>query len=368
MKSRFLSIFLLFVTTLYFGQSSSLDVNYDARAIAMGESFVANTNGLVTADNNPATLIGQNGISVFYNRRNLNWSDYFDNSFFYSFGVSAKTAIGNFALLYKRFDLAETKITYVEERALNVATVKPYYYTAIISYANNICDNFTIGINLKTHGFITNLISSTYPETESNNPIIADLGVLYNINGFINQTDLRDKLNLGASLTNYGTNYKTSGSNFSGVGGQESRIVKLPRLLKLGFAYELNVLSNSQSNLFRFVFTGEYNNLLNDFYYYSDSQRDYWGFGMESSFMDILSLRLGGVANPFSSIYGEKGILNMRYGFGINLPFELLGCKYPLSISFDYAVIPINHINYLNNQRRNLDAFNISICYNNPLF
>jgi len=349
----------LLFTSIHFCQISSLTENYDARAIAMGESFVANPNGLFSPDNNPATLIGQKGLSFFYNRRNINWSSGLDDFVFYSFGTAFKTSVGNFAFVYKRYDLGELWVTSPESPDA-IATMKANYYTAILSYANNITDNLTVGINVKTHGFSADVTKGEYTINEGNTPIIFDAGLLYQINGFINQTEAKDNINFGASLTNYGTDYKPDNFGYAGVGQVVSNIVKVPRLLKLGFAYELNVKNSSQTELFNFICTAEYDCLLNS--YRSDSQKDFWGVGMEATFLNILSLRMGGVANPYTSIYGNKGVLSIRYGFGINFPLELIGVKPPVSIAFDYAVIPLNEIDYfLDLKKKNLDAFNISV-------
>jgi len=352
-------IFILYLNSLHFCQISSLTENYDARAIAMGESFVANPNGLFSPDNNPATLIGQKGVSLFHNRRNINWFNELDDFVFYSFGAAFKTSFGNFAFTYKRYDLGESVIrtTY---NPVGVATMKANYYTAVLSYANNITENLSAGMNVKIHGFSADIVKGDYTINEGNTPVIFDFGLLYRMNGFINQPYAKDDVHFGASVTNYGTDYKPDNFGYAGVGRVVSNVVKIPRLLKLGFAYKLDVKSNNETELFNFLFTGEYNYLLNS--YRQDSEKDFWGVGMQTSFFNILFLRMGGVANPYTSIYGNKGVLSIRYGFGINFPFELIGFKYPVSLAFDYAVIPLSEVDYFfNKQKKNLDAFNISV-------
>jgi len=357
MKSLFFTCLLF--TSVHFCQISSLTENYDARAIAMGESFVANPNGLFSPDNNPATLIGQKGVSLFYNRRNINWFSGFDDFVFYSFGTAFKTPIGNFGLLYKRYDYGEIRIS-SPESPMGDGLMEAYYYTAILSYANNITDDLTAGVNVKIHGSNVNVINGEYSEEEGSTPVIFDAGLLYHINGFINQTYTKDDVHFGASVTNYGTDYKPGTVTSTGAGLVKLNVVKVPRFLKLGFAYELDVKSKTETELFNFLFTGEYNYLLNS--YRPDSEKDSWGVGMQASFFNILSLRIGGVANPNSNIYGNKGVLSVRYGFEINFPFELIGFKYPVSLAFDYSVIPLSQVDYFfNKQKKNLDAFNISV-------
>ncbi len=367
MKIGFISfLFILFLSTLRFGQISSLTENYDARAIAMGESFVANPNGLFSPDNNPATLIGQKVVSLFYNRRNINWLSGLDDFVFYSLGTAFKTSFGNFAFTYKRYDFGEVRIS-TPEYPDGEATMKANYYTAVLSYANNITENLSAGMNVKLHGFSADIVKGDYTINDGNTPVIFDAGLLYRMSGFINQPYAKDDVYFGVSVTNYGTDYKPDNFGHAGVVQFVSNVVKVPRFLKLGFAYELDVKSNNEAELFNFLLTGEYNYLLNS--YRQDSEKDFWGVGMQTSFFNILSLRMGGVANPYTSIYGNKGVLSIRYGFGINFPFELIGVKPPVSIAFDYVVIPLSEVDYFfNNHKKNLDAFNLSVSYNNPLF
>ncbi|RJP65716.1 MAG: hypothetical protein C4539_12835 [Ignavibacteriales bacterium] len=357
MKFRLKLFIVVLFSTLSYSQFSSLDVDMDARSIAMGESFVANPNGIATADDNPATLIGNKGLTVNYNRRNLN--PYFNNpgnKYYCTIGTSMETSVGNFGIFIKR--VRDDYHSFIGAECV-IYPKQFFNYTAILSYAKNIFQNFTVGVNLKTHSYKTELNNNPLNNTETNNPILFDIGVLYRANGFINSSDVKDKYNLGASLLNYGTDYKVKVHSIESS-GQNYVITKLPRLLKLGFAYEIDVKSKTETELFGFVFTGEYDYLLNS--YRPDSQKDFWGAGFEATVMDILSLRIGGTAYPFYNYYGFKGDFSLRYGAGINLPFSLIADNFPLHICFDYAVM------ITKDKDNSLDAFNVSINYENPFF
>ncbi len=375
MKFRLELFIVVLVSTLSYSQFSSLDVDMDARSIAMGESFVANPNGIASADDNPATLTAQKGLTVFYNRRNTIPTKRFDEVFFYSCGAALETKYGNFSFLYKH---STNNIFEVGE---GFSKLTPRYdYTAVISYAKNIFNNFSFGINLKTFAYKTNINNKYYKEAESNNPILFDIGVLYSADGLIDNPYIKDKVSAGTSLTNFGTDYKVK--DFIYINNEQiSTLTKLPRLLKLGFAYQLNISSFSKSNFLKLLFTGEYSNLINNYnyahvssescIYYSSyhlssknnkSQKDFWGAGFEATVMDILSLRIGGTAYPFYNYYGFKGDFSLRYGAGINLPFSLIADNFPLHICFDYAVM------ITKDKDNSLDAFNVSINYENPFF
>lgn len=370
MKFRLELFIVVLFSDLSFSQFSSLDVNMDARSIAMGESFVANPNGLVAADDNPATLISQKGLSVFYNRRNTTLTKEFDELFFYSGGAALQTTYGNFSFIYK---YSKNKVGLPPGIECPIFEFNNYHdYIVMISYANNLIKDLSIGFNVKTYSNKTEPNKINYIEAESNNPILFDIGVLYQADGFINSSGINDKYNLGASLLNYGTDYKEKVHSYVSS-KQDYIITKLPRLLKLAFAYQLNISSFSKSNFLKLLFTGEYSNLLNSYYYSYNtlfyiyrknvtSQKDFWGAGFEATVMDILSLRIGGTAYPFDNYYGFKGDFGLRYGAGINLPFSLIVDNFPLHICFDYAVM------ITKDKDNPLDAFNLSMNYENPFF
>ncbi len=343
----------------------------DARAIALGESFVANPNGLVAADNNPAALIRQKGLTVLYNKRKPSWKDISSNNIMYSFGMLLETSLGNFALLYKRFNDDLNNYPGPE----HLSSPLPFYnYTASISYAFNITQNLALGINLKTHVYKSNFNNHYMKDAESNYPILVDIGLLYQTNGLLNHTEIKDKLYLGASVTNFGTDFKPE--RIVPIHQVQYGIVsKLPRTFNIGFSYQLNVISFQQPDFLKFIFNGEFDYLLNNYDYENfpkiesygyedvrDIKRDTWKFGLEGSVMNLFFFRIGSIIYPFESLFSEKDKAGLRYGIGVNFPFVLICINYPVSISFDYAIIQTIVKN------KSFDAFSISLNYNNPLF
>jgi hypothetical protein len=336
-------------------------MNLDPRAIALGESFVANPNGVIAADNNPATLGRLKNLSVYFTKRNINWFEGTKDMFFYSIGALSNTPIGNFAFTYKRFNMGKIGTSTVSEPFGDGGTVELYDHTLIVSYANTILENLSIGVNLKTTRYVENMLIGQTDNIEYNTPIIADIGILYYIPNPLQNSVINDEIYFGAALENYGTDYKRTYKD-------KNLIVTIPRYIKLGYTYELGVKNIDNSNLFKLVFTGQYKSELNS---YENSQKDYWGTGFEVSFFNLLSLRIGGSAQPYNSIFGEKGILTLRYGFGINFLLESYGINYPLALKFNYTVMPI-YTSYLSSfwkaEKRNLDVFDFEVIYTNGIF
>jgi hypothetical protein len=347
MKKLFIFLLILSIDPLI-GQTTSLEINLDPRSIATGESFVA-SGGLIAADNNPAVLTNLQNISVFYTQRNMDWFGGTGGYFLYALGAAFKTPIGNFGLTYKRFNSGEESISSSDLSV--VGRGRSYDHTFILTYAKNITGNLSIGANLKAYTSFITITRGNPSLPETNTPLLVDLGFIYHTNRISKQDFIKDQIRFGASVENFGTDYKQTYH-------QQETYIELPRFLKLGFAYEIGLPKSDTTNYFKFIFTGQYKYLLNG-PESIDSRRDYWGTGFEANFYDILSLRIGGIAYPYTSIYGDKGVFNLRYGLGLALPFQLIGVRLPASLTFDYAVIPMKSISFYSEpKKKNLDAFN----------
>ena len=282
MKKYMFILLFVFSTQIILSQTNSYDVNIDTRSITMGESTVALTSGFSMPDINPASLTGLKGISAHYNKRNLKWTDAFPNTYYLSSGIDLKSSIGSFAFSYKKYDHGEYSFATLQYPD-GVGRVNIYDQTFIFSYANYLVKNLSAGINIKTYNSVFNIIKFNAPLPTTNHPLLFDLGFIYNLNRIIDSKDINDNLNFGVSLQNFGSDY-TIDYKGTDMGLVTEKITeRLSRFLRLGFAYELNIPGSGNYDLFNFIFTGEYRNLLlsNE---YDDSEKDFWGFGFESTF------------------------------------------------------------------------------------
>jgi hypothetical protein len=147
---------------------------------------------------------------------------------------------------------------------------------------------------------------------------------------------VHDRITFGASLQNFGTDYRGKETS-SGI--VTEGLILLPRYLRLGFTYSFALLHDSDYRYdpLSILITGEYRNLLNA---YPNNGKDFWGFGMETKFFDLVALRLGGFTQPYESINGTRGLPALRYGLGLNLPLSRLGVDEPLTVKLDYSGMP----------------------------
>ena len=348
--------------------NTSLDVSTNAQSIGMGESFVANNDNITSFFENPAALYFGKNVSVFYNYRSQGWMDLVKDYFFASYGATAKTSIGSFGAGVNLFSSGEyqTGLPGAYEKSIDRDR------TFILSYATPFWNNLSIGVSTKF--FSHDQTSNGTPKNQitSNTAVLADAGILYEFDSFIKNDVARDYLNLGVSVQNIGTKYRETYSFLN----EETLDVKLPQYLRAGFSYEMNLLlGKSKRTNVDILLTGEYKNLLNPG---PDEMTDvdYWGFGIETTLFNSLSLRAGTLKSPQNNILFDKNKFTWRYGAGINMPIGLLGFHYPLMLRFDYSVIPVNQFD-LNvtdpsnpegsgaplKSRNHLYAFGLSLSY-----
>ncbi len=338
----------------YTFKNTSLDVVTDVAGITLGESFVANPENQFAFFENPAAIPIQTGMQLFYNYRSHNWMALAENMKYVSAGGCITTAIGNFGFAYNQFSTGQIATSPTDPKV----TTDDVNRTFILSYSNNILKNFYAGGSIKLFNRSLNSNGMDYTVT-TNNAFLFDAGLLYQTNGFLAHGDLTDKFNAGVSLQNFGTDYKEE-YRFIYV---ETDMPKLPRFFRIGIAYQVNTIVGQrlQANV-DFLLTGEYKRLLNP----GESEQNninYWGGGIEATLFKIVSFRLGGVASPENSILFDKGKFNLRYGIGLNFPLSALGLGHPVTVKFDYAIIPINKTTFDKSQN-SLYAFSVSLVYN----
>jgi len=336
----------------------SFDTITDAQSIAMGESAVANIHNRTAFKENPSTLIGLEKMNVYYCYRPMNWMKSIDDMFYFSLGAAYTFKYGTFALDYTRFDMGEQ--TAISENGFFITgrKVRAYDHTITLSYANNITTHLSLGVNVKFFKQVFDYQNFDNYYYESKYAIVGDLGLLYYFKGFIQQELLKDKIYLGLSIQNFGGKHKHKTSSMDDY--DETTI---PKYLRIGFCYELLNSLNEESRPFQLLLSCEYRNHLNPPYQRDKSKANYGGMGIEITFYNLVSFRMGGIYLPSSSIYGDEKSMNIRYGVGLNVPLEKISVNIPFSIAFNYSKIPINGIYYYGDMKENLTTFDVQATF-----
>ena len=344
--------------------NTSLETVTTPASIAMGESFVANPKNVSSFLENPATLSGSREIGLFYNYRSHDWIDYAKSFNYSSAGLTTKSSWGNIGFHYSQFSTGLNAVDiYGDGKSPNDVNK-----TFSLSISCPIFPNLYLGLSAKIFSH-DRTGSNSSANLESNNAFLIDLGILLKIFHF-ETSELQHEFNLGAVAQNFGTDYKEKDNYLS----DQFRNVRLPRYFKIGFAYNLQMKNSNGSNDFEATVTAQYKNYLNPEYETPDV--DYWGAGVEATILNIFTIRMGMIQFPEYWLFYDRATPILRYGFGLNLPFEKLGFRIPLTISADYAFIPLKEVTFNDFQNRAdvgktgkmMHAIGISLRYNNLLF
>ena len=366
-KTIILWLFLLFSISksqsLTF-KNTSLDFITDASSAAMGESFVANPNGNFSFFENPAALPNNSSPKLFYYTRSQGWMKLAENYNYSSAGFTSSTFLGNIGIGFSRFTSGRIPIN-IFDNTTSTQGYEDHNQTLMLSMSRNIFNALSFGAGLKVFYRSLESYGGQNYQINSNYSFLIDLGLLTHFKNILASKDNSDNLYLGCSIQNFGTDYEEEYKNLF----NEKVKQILPRFLRFGFAYEVNLLlgQKSPTNI-NLLFTGEYKNLLNP----GNSEKtdvDYWGCGIEATLFKIVSLRLGGIISPESNVLFDRAKFQTRYGIGLNIPMALIGIETPLKVRLDYAIIPVNQITVYDingNQSKSkssLYAFGISISY-----
>ena len=285
----------------------------------MGESFTALPSNPSALLYNPAGLAGLTGVRVSYSQRSLageaNWT-------LRSLNTSVETPIGVFAAQYNRDDYGTLPITVDNSDRPSVNT---YDYDIAIGYAVGLGKGFSMGVAVKYYGIegYTPDISSTFgPAFPSAPARLFDVGLTYTFRRFHSQAVVEDSLTIGTSYQNIGSAWS---GIYSGYRAMWVRSLGPPQYFRGGLSYALKVVPRTTGDVspFQAVISTEYRSS-------QTMGSDAWGFGMECTINEFLSVRTGGLLREG----GEDN--HIRYGLGVRLPFQKLG----FDLQLQYAVIP----------------------------
>jgi hypothetical protein len=341
--------------------NSVLDVSTSARSVAMGESFVAVPGEPTALMSNPAGLAALEGIGFSYSQRSFDWMSGLDDYKYHGANIHVAAPFGVFGIEYNRFSMGEYPITSASSPD-GIGTVEIYSHSVAVGFGMHLTSQLSAGIAAKYFDIVYSTSVPVYYLTTNITPAyLADAGFQYTVPIPTTDSALVHAFTAGIAVQNIGTDMKFTNATESASVAEE-----MPRYLRLGAAYQLDLLAQNPQNLrpVSLLFSAEYRRILNEaggIY----AARDFWGFGAECTAMEIVSLRIGAVIMPFTSIYGEKGKLMFRVGLGLHLPLVKIGLPIPLVVSGGYANIPIENRpnNYMQGNTNSLSAFSVGVDY-----
>ncbi len=343
----------------------SLDTQTDPRGITMGESFVA-VHSPTSMMYNPAGIAGLHGASFSFARRNLDHVETTASFKYLTFSGTLETPYVNLGLLYSRFMQGEIAVSTANspEGAGKVVLAD---YVLGLTAARSLIHGLDVGLAIKTFRIVTDVSSGDPPTFNSNTPLLLDIGLIYSYSNVLAENSGNFTLSAGASLQNFGTDFRPEASASGGLMPSQS-VLKLPRYLRCGFAFSTTISPSTEAGLvpFALLVSGEYRNFLNG---PVDNERSFWGVGGEVTLFEMITGRIGGYIQPYRSIYGDRGDPYLRLGLGIALPLARFNVDSPLVFTFDYGLIPLNtRIPFFYVENTALHVFSIGVRYDNPIF
>ncbi len=367
---RFASLMVFFTSLTAYSQIfpglGALDVPTDPRSTAMGESMVALPSNQAGLMSNPAGLADVNGILTKYANRENHFSNYAEGARMQSGYVSVSTSLGTIAGLYNRSSFGDIPVTDAPHPTSTGQVINLHEDLYEVGVAHKFSEHWSAGFAVKTLS-----VYDYMPQyfTVTQHPFLVDFGLLFSLPEIFPGTHHRDRLSVGLSAQNMGSDYRFKWKNTNWYSNQESDItIPVPRYVRLGFSYEIVRVADRSGGLSPagLLVTAEYRGLTNPSALGQDpSSRDFWGVGVELSAFEIVKARLGGYAQPYTNLYGDKGTLKARYGAGVALPLERIGVDLPLIIGADYANVPVN---LHTSEPTTLNAFSLTLQLDTTVF
>lgn len=345
-------------------QLNALETTADARALALGQSTVADIFSQMSGIGNPATLSGVRGISAFYQDRRFDYLDFLSDYHLRVGGIALETSIGSFSLSYRRVDLGEMDITEIAPNPrgyVNVGRARVFNYVGALSYALKISDPIALGVTGKFYDLGYDWIWGGSSASKTTPAYLFDVGILYRSSVLSSSERIFDQLRIGTSLENFGTDLKNKTPPLESA--------RMPRYWRFGFSWLFTIKKDNGFEFLHLVLNGEYRKELNPDEY-EELHTDFWGIGAEFRLLTIVAVRIGEEIQPYDNVFGKAGQWNMRYGIGIKLSPQQFGYQLPVFVSFDYAVIPLYDANFYFGplQRNQIKAFTVALSYELPLF
>ncbi|MGH2569047.1 MAG: hypothetical protein ACRDGA_11975 [Bacteroidota bacterium] len=306
------------------------DFPSDARFISMGTAGMG-VPGSYPHYVSPAQLAENDYGELSYGVRPINWVKDLDARFSYlsiSVPITASQTLGIF---YDRYYQGTGLLTSSESPG-GIGIVEPVEHLFGVSYARKIGEALSVGASLKQFRFTANpdaeATRAGYKQ-QTGNATIVDLGLSYFV-PILNSEPVSSKLYFSTALMNFGT-----WINFS-----NDDVQQMPRYLRFGAAHDSRFSGTEFWQQYSILLSIQYQNILNE---KDPGLRDYWSFGGELGWCDLIFLRTGITVLPYTSYFGNRNQGAATYGLGFSLPLKRIASSLErFHLKFDYAAVPLN--------------------------
>ena len=305
----------------------SLKISTSARAIGMGETYVATADDIQSIFWNPAGLIHLEGTTAYFAQINMP-ADIQFNAAAVAYNLGRKGVLGVHLLALTTNDMPVRTIYAPEGTGENFMA---YDIVTGVSWAQRLTDRFIFGCNLR--------LAMSGMDDAKYTGMLADIGTLY-------ETSLRT-LKIGMAVQNFGPDVKYSGHYLDYLDqGRRARSdpqqgdytgAPPPTIYRLGLS----------ANLFQM--TGltppaNWDGIVAVEMSHPNDNRERMNLGLEMEYMKIFALRAGYKLH-FKNVLGYD---EERYtvGFGLKIPIPglvVMGQR-ATTVVFDYAFMDFGKI------------------------
>jgi hypothetical protein len=315
--------------------ASELLINPWAGTSGFGGAGSACVSGFEAIFDNVAGTAFTRKTEIAFSRMNwLQGSEIYMNSF----GLSQKLGEegGVLTLALNSMDFGEIDVTTVEDPDGNGSTFHPTYTTITAGYAKEFSNSIRGGAAVK-------IINEGISDLKASG-VAFDLGINY-LTG-IGKNKLgkkhRDNVHFGISLKNLGPTMQFNGDGLTFRGSTQNGVImtvqnrsdqfELPSLLKIGLAYDLNLVPkvDTASN----KITSDHKLTLAATFTSNSFTRDMYHFGARYKFKNLFVLNLGYMLEDGAS--DEISVINYS-GFTGGASFHIPINKEGSYISIDYS-------------------------------
>lgn len=333
-------LMLLFVTLhadyrgafseLFFGRQPS------SRAEAMGRGYVTIDGDMDAYFYNPAGIANINFLDVKFTTS----SPYYfaDKARYYQFGLGYN--LNNDIVIGLNINIMSYGEEYytLNEIGEIIDGYTPYLSNYTLTMATPLSDALSVGWNINYF--------NVNDSNDLHNTLFFDVGTIYKhkLTSFFAS---ENEISFGASIRNF---------TFSKI-KFDSTDEELPVISRFGFSYSF--LPNVEKNTIEVLCQAEYQYLLNYDY------RDGLHLGLETKFIEILSLRFGYYYENIDDgghPDNKDQVSDFTYGFGIDIPVYKFA-DYPISLQIDYTSLP--QVSYSQNYDwDNFNSFTVKLSWN----
>lgn len=309
-----------------------LNTTPDPRTSVLGSVQSAKVGDATAWGSNPATIADSSTVGAFLSNRNAPWikdgSGYSEVGFWWS-----NRSYGAVSMNYSHLNLGELQQVFHNGQA--GAKVRSYHNLLSATFASPSIEGFRVGGTVKQ--FTTNTLAVLASDSGTASLPVHASGIWIDV-GATYQLPLTLHGNAEGPLS-FGVAVRDIGGEM--IYDEPSIRTPVPAWLNLGAALTIPFPEFEGAFVVGIGTLLQLTSVDNQPNPIGDNRQNQVDAGLELQAYGLL-LRLGLHHQTADDAYAQAATLTPRYGFGLNLPMYRLGINAPMTLDFDYGLLPLN--------------------------